>query len=41
MKAKHIVLVAAALALAACGNEEILENNESDSTGKVHMTFTA
>lgn len=41
MKAKHIVLVAAALALAACGNEEILENNESGSTGKVHMTFTA
>ena len=41
MKAKHIVLVAAALALAACGNEEIIENNESGSTGKVHMTFTA
>ena len=41
MKAKHIVLIAAALALAACGNEEILENNESGSTGKVHMTFTA
>lgn len=31
----------AALLLAACGNEEILENNESGSTGKVHMTFTA
>ena len=41
MKAKHIVLVAAALALAACSNEEILENNESGSTGKVHMTFSA
>lgn len=41
MKAKHIVLVAAALALAACSNEEILENNESGSTEKVHMTFTA
>ena len=41
MKAKHIVLVAAALALAACGNEEIIENNESGSTGKVHMTFSA
>lgn len=32
---------ALALLLAACGNEEILENNESGSTGKVHMTFTA
>lgn len=41
MKAKHIVLVAAALVLAACSNEEIIENNESGSTGKVHMTFTA
>lgn len=31
----------AALLLAACGNEEILENNESGNTGKVTMTFTA
>ena len=41
MNAKHIVLVAAALALAACGNEEIIEYNESGSAGKVHRTFTA
>lgn len=41
MKAKHILLAALALLLAACGNEEIIENNESGSTGKVHMTFTA
>ena len=36
-----MTIVALALLLAACGNEEILENNESGSTGKVHMTFTA
>ena len=41
MKAKHILLAALALLLAACGNEEIIENNESGSTGKVHMTFSA
>ena len=36
-----MTIAALALLLAACGNEEILENNESGSTGKVHMTFTA
>ena len=41
MKAKNMTIAALALLLAACGNEEILENNESGSTGKVHMTFTA
>lgn len=41
MKAKNMTIAALALLLAACGNEEILENNESGSTGKVHMTFSA
>lgn len=41
MSIKCMTIVALALLLAACGNEEILENNESGSTGKVHMTFTA
>ena len=41
MKIQHITIAALALLLAACGNEEIIENNESGSTGKVHMTFTA
>ena len=41
MKAKNMTIAALALLLAACGNEEIIENNESGSTGKVHMTFTA
>ena len=41
MKIQHITTAALALLLAACGNEEIIENNESGSTGKVHMTFTA
>ena len=41
MKVKHVTTAALALLLAACGNEDILENNESGSTGKVHMTFTA
>ena len=41
MKVKNMTIAALALLLAACGNEEILENNESGSTGKVHMTFTA
>ena len=36
-----MTIAALALLLAACGNEEILENNESGSTGKVHMTFSA
>lgn len=36
-----MTIAALALLLAACGNEEIIENNESGSTGKVHMTFTA
>ena len=41
MKVKHVTTAALALLLAACGNEDILENNESGSTGKVHMTFSA
>ena len=41
MKIQHITTAALALLLAACGNEEIIENNESGSTGKVHMTFSA
>ena len=41
MSTKCMTIAALALLLAACGNEEILENNESGSTGKVHMTFTA
>ena len=41
MKVKNMTIAALALLLAACGNEDILENNESGSTGKVHMTFTA
>lgn len=41
MSIKCMTIAALALLLAACGNEEILENNESGSTGKVHMTFTA
>ena len=36
-----MTIAALALLLAACGNEEILENNESGSAEKVHMTFTA
>ena len=40
-KANILATAALATLLAACGNEEILENNESGSTGKVHMTFTA
>ena len=39
MKAKNMTIAALALLLAACGNEEIIENNESGSTGKVHMTL--
>ena len=41
MKVKNMTIAALALLLAACSNEEILENNESGSTEKVHMTFTA
>ena len=41
MKIQHITIAALALLLAACGNEDILENNESGNAGKVHMTFTA
>ena len=44
MRTKHITIAALALLLAACGNEGILENNESGSKGgggKVPMTFTA
>ena len=41
MRTKNMTIAALALLLAACGNEEIIENNESGSTGKVHMTFTA
>ena len=41
MSTKCMTIAALALLLAACGNEEIIENNESGSTGKVHMTFTA
>ena len=33
MKAKNMTIAALALLLAACGNEEIIENNESGSTG--------
>lgn len=40
-KANILATAALATLLAACGNEEIIENNESGSTGKVHMTFTA
>lgn len=36
-----MTIAALALLLAACGNEEILENNEVGSTEKVPMTFTA
>ena len=36
-----MTIAALALLLAACGNEDILENNESGNAGKVHMTFTA
>ena len=41
MKVKNITLAALALLLAACGNEEILENNENGNAEKVPMTFTA
>ena len=41
MKVKNMTIAALILLLAACSNEEILENNESGSTEKVHMTFTA
>lgn len=44
MKTKNITLAALALLLAACGNEEILENNENGTVGggnKEPMTFTA
>lgn len=41
MSTKCMTIAALALLLAACGNEEILENNESGNAGKVHMTFTA
>ena len=41
MSIKCMTIAALALLLAACGNEEILENNESGNAGKVHMTFTA
>ena len=41
MKVKNMTIAALALLLAACGNEDILENNESGNAGKVHMTFTA
>ena len=41
MKVKNMTIAALTLLLAACSNEEILENNESGSTEKVHMTFTA
>ncbi len=41
MSIKCMTITALALLLAACGNEEILENNESGNAGKVHMTFTA
>lgn len=41
MKIQHLTIAALALLLAACGNEDILENNESGNAGKVHMTFTA
>lgn len=41
MKVKNMTIAALALLLAACGNDDILENNESGNAGKVHMTFTA
>lgn len=41
MKVKNMTIAALALLLAACGNEDILENNESGNAGKVRMTFTA
>ena len=41
MKVKNITLAALALLLAACGNEEIIENNENGNAEKVPMTFTA
>ena len=34
MKVKNMTIAALALLLAACSNEEILENNESGSTEK-------
>lgn len=41
MKVKNMTIAALALLLAACGNDDILENNESGNAGKVRMTFTA
>lgn len=44
MKVKSMTITALALLLAACGNEEILDNNETGTVGggnKVPMTFTA
>lgn len=41
MKIQQITLAALTLLLAACGNEEILENNENGAAAKVPMTFTA
>lgn len=42
MRTKNMTIAALALLLAACGNEEILENNEVGSIGElVPMTFTA
>ena len=39
MKPRHILLAVAALTLAACGNEDIIESKAR--SGKVSMTFTA
>ena len=40
MKKENMTIAALALLLAACGNEEIIENNEVGTAGKVPMTFT-
>ena len=40
MRTKNMTIAALALLLAACGNEEIIENNEVGTAVKVPMTFT-
>lgn len=40
MKKENMTIAALALLLAACGNEEIIENNEVGTAVKVPMTFT-
>lgn len=40
MKKENMTIAALALLLAACGNEEIIENNEVGAAVKVPMTFT-